>query len=83
MRYSACEPPDRFESLQLLYVLFQAFAFPAILGIPELALNSRNQPFEIRLHDVILSPDSHGVSGRILANRAGNENEWNLGISRS
>src|ERR1700687_1699740 len=83
MRYAACEPPDRFESLQLVHLPFQSFAFPAILGIPELALNSRNQACEIRLHDVILSPDSHSVSGRIFANRAGNENEWNLDISRS
>ena len=39
-------------------------------GITEFTLHRRNQAFEVRLHDVILSSDSHGVGGYIFSNGA-------------
>src|SRR5258708_37343538 len=83
MRYPASEPSDRLKSLQLIHMLFQAFAFPAILSLPQLALHGRNQALQIRLHDVILSSDLHRGYRGIFANGAGNENERNFFISCS
>src|SRR5712664_4835176 len=83
MGYTASEPADRFKSLQLVDVLFQAFTFSAFLGFPQLALHSRNEALQIRLHDVILSSDFHRGYRGIFTNGAGNENKRNFRISCS
>src|SRR5277367_6829765 len=44
---------------------------------------SRNEPFEIALHNVVLRTVSHRVGRYFFANGAGDENEWNFRIQRS
>ena len=70
--------PRRFSLLA-----FGGAAFLPLLAFAQGSGDGGNEPFDAVFEHVILRARPYRLDRRILANRAGNENEWNLGISRS
>ena len=61
--------------LALVQSLFGEPASPPHLGFAQLALERRQEPREIVLHDIVVRAGLHHVDGDVLADRARNENE--------
>ncbi len=78
VRHTASEPSDRFEPLQLMYLLLQSLPLLALFRFPELPLHGGNQTAEVGLHQVVLRTNFQRGDRRIFPNGAGDKNERNI-----
>ena len=56
------------------------FAAPALLGFAQLARHGRGKPGEAALHQIVVRAGHHRLDRDILTDRAGHENERDVGV---